>query len=947
MSANDPKQTAETAPTEQPTRERAEPIDRLRDDVRLLGSLVGQVLREQGGPALFGAVEHIRTETIALRTKVPSGTESLDARYSVLGTEELQRWMAGQPNSRLMQLVHAFSVYFHLINLAEQRHRIRTLAERERVERPLSESVAAGVAFLKEQGLSLDEVLAGVRELMVWPVFTAHPSEARRRTLLQHLEQVAGIIEQLDNPQLAPRAREAVLDELLTRITLIWQSAEARLERPSVLDEVRSVLYVLAGTIYDVAPGVQRSVEHALAEAYPNRHEQRLFLRPLLRFGSWVGGDRDGNPSVTAEITRASARMSHAAIVRRYRQDVEALGRELSVSARLGGVSFRLMESIKHDLADLQLEPVSRWSDEPYRRKLGLVGERLRRMQTGEHRAYAAPAELLADLHLVEESLLAHKGQRIAHGPVRDLISRVETFGFHLAELEIRQHAEQHTAAAAELLGLDGVAGYETLNPEQRQALLEERLAGHTLDVPPDALSTATHDALDTLRAMFDIQQTYGPQACQTYIISMSRSPADVLALLFLARQAGLFAWAGGDSEAVCRLDIVPLFEQVHELHTCGDILERLFDSPAYRAALKARGSRQQVMIGYSDSNKDGGYLASTWQTYRAQQAMAEVSAARNVELVLFHGRGGAVGRGGGPAGRAILARPPEARLPILKSTEQGEVIFARYGRPAIAERHFEQMLHALLESAFGRQKSAEYPPSEWTQTMENLADVSQQYYERMVKHSPESIDFFRSVTPFPELGTFNIASRPVSRAGSQAQAIELEDLRAIPWVFSWTQVRINLPGWFGLGTALESEIESGGLERLRAMYSRWGFFASALDNAQFSLGTADMRAAHLYLTLDNQADKVLQMIEDEYERSVRAILQVTQQSELLERSPVLARSIKLRNPYVDALHLAQVELLRRYRALEPEAREEEGAALLDAIHHSINGIAAGVQTTG
>ena len=440
MSAYNTNEAGGPPPADKSTRERAEPIDRLRDDVRLLGALVGQVLREQGGPGLFGAVEHIRTETIALRTavqrteyRVPSNSMPLDTRYSY---GELQRWIAGQPNSRLMQLVRAFSVYFHLINLAEQRHRVRTLVEREHVERPLNESVAAGVGYLKEQGLSLEEVLAGVRELLVWPVFTAHPSEARRRTLLQHLEQVASIIEHLDNPQLAPRAREAVLDDLLTHITLIWQSAEARLERPTVLDEVRSVLYVMAGTIYDVAPGVQRSVESALAEAYPDRREQALFLPPLLRFGSWVGSDRDGNPAVTAEITRASARMSHAAIIRRYRQELDVLGRELSVSTRLGGVSSRLMESIKHDLADLHLEPVSRWSDEPYRRKLGLIGERLRRMQTGEHGAYAAPTELLADLRLVEESLLAHKGQRIAHGPVRDLISRVEIFGFHLAELE-------------------------------------------------------------------------------------------------------------------------------------------------------------------------------------------------------------------------------------------------------------------------------------------------------------------------------------------------------------------------------------------------------------------------------------------------------------------------------------------------------------------------------
>jgi phosphoenolpyruvate carboxylase len=939
--------------------ERAVPIDRLRDDVRLLGGLVGQVLSEQGGVGLFGAVEHLRTAAIALR----SSEGPHESEY-----QELLRWVGRQTNSRLMQIVRAFSVYFHLINLAEQRHRVRILSERERTERPLRESAAAAIADLKAQGLSLTELVDGLQRLEVWPVFTAHPSEARRRTLLQHLERAASIIEQIDNPQIAPGAREAILDELLTRITLVWQTAEARLERPSVLDEVRSVLYVLAGTIYDVAPGVQRSVEAALAEAYPDWSEHGDSLPPLLRFGSWVGGDRDGNPAVTAEITRASARMSRAAIIRRYRQDVEALGRELSVSARLGGVSSRLMESIKRDLAALHIEPVSRWSDEPYRRKLGLIGERLRRTGAGEHGAYSAPGEMLGDLRLVEESLLAHKGQRIVNGPVRDLISRAEVFGFHLAELEIRQHADQHTAAVAELLGLEGFAGYETLDAEQKQAILEERLAGPAPDVPPDALSTATHEALETFRAMADIQQANGPRACRTYIISMTRSPADVLAVLFLARQAGLFAWAGGDSKAVCRLDIVPLFEQVRELRTCGVILARLFGSRPYRAALAARNDRQQVMVGYSDSNKDGGYLAATWQIYQAQQAIAEASSTEGVELIIFHGRGGAVGRGGGPANRAILARPHDARLPNLKVTEQGEVIFARYGHPATAERHFEQVIHALLESSLGAgrrttddssltahrpttddQAAIRNPESDWIETMERLAAVSQERYERMVKSSSDCIDFFRRVTPFPELGTLNIASRPVSRAsaGSEAGGIELEDLRAIPWVFSWTQVRINLPGWFGLGTALESEIEAGGLERLRGMYRQWRFFTTTLDNAQLSLGTADMRAARLYSTLDEQSGTILQIIEEEYERSVRCILQIARQSELLEKSPLLARSIKLRNPYVDALHLAQVALLRRYRDLPPAAHAEERAVLLDAIHHSINGIAAGLQTTG
>jgi phosphoenolpyruvate carboxylase len=429
----------------------------------------------------------------------------------------------------------------------------------------------------------------------------------------------------------------------------------------------------------------------------------------------------------------------------------------------------------------------------------------------------------------------------------------------------------------------------------------------------------------------------------------MTRHASDVLAVLFLAREAGLFLWPGGRQAAISRLDVVPLFEQIHELQTCGDIMRSLYGSRPYKAQLRARKRRQQVMVGYSDSNKDGGYLSATWQTYGAQAALARSASDAGVALVVFHGRGGAVGRGGGPTGRAIMARPPEAQLPNLKVTEQGEVIFARYSHPAIAMRHFEQVVHALLVScAVGEQEGAGAgTPAEWVEAMERMAGASQARYEKLVKSSPACLDFFRQATPFPELGTLNLASRPVSRVGAKADRVQLEDLRAIPWVFSWTQIRANLAGWFGLGTALGSEIEAGGLERLQAMYRGWRFFAMSLDNAQISLGTADMLTTKRYATLAEGGEGVLHQIEEEYRKSVECILQITGQQELLEKSPILSRSIKLRNPYVDALHLAQVALLRRYRALPEHAPQEERDSLLDAVHHSINGIAAGLQTTG
>ena len=894
-------------------------IDRLRADVRRLGELVGTVLREQGGPELYDAVEHVRQATI-------------DLRASGGADRELFAWIEGLPTRRLLQVVRAFSVYFHVINLAEQRHRIRTLRQRE-VETggPVHESVGAAVRELRDNGLSDDAVRHAFAALEIHPVLTAHPSEARRRSLLDHLEAGARAIDGLDVRAIdrSDDAREAV-EALLARITLIWQTAEARVVRPSVLDEVQSVLYVLAGTIYDVLPRVHRAVDAAFD------------LRPhddaRVRFGSWVGGDRDGNPNVTAEVSRAAARLNRGAVLRRYSEDVRALRRDLSISGRLVGCSPELMRSIEQDRADLNVQPVPQWHDEPYRRKLGLIGERLRRTADGVPGGYQTADQLLADLALVSDSLRSHNAARVADGPLRDLQRRVRAFGFWLAELEVRQHADRHAAAVAELLGIAGQRAYAGLSEADRREMLEQALNGPPLSVPADALSADTREVLDTFRAIADIQRLNGPRAAQTYVISMSHAPSDVLAVLFLAREAGLASSA---------LDIVPLFETIAELQACGQIVADLLRSPTYRRVLTERGNRQQVMVGYSDSNKDGGYLAATWATYRAQQYLAEATHAAGIELIVFHGRGGAVGRGGGPMGRAIMARPSEAASSTFKITEQGEVIFARYGSLPVAARHFEQVLHALSLSST-RASTEAAPDPEWVTRMQELAETSKRAYERLVKDDPAFMAFFHASTPFPELATLNLASRPVSRAGRESLPT-LADLRAIPWVFSWTQARVNLPGWFGVGTALAADVEDPErLGRLQRMYARWPFFASALDNAQLSLGTADLSTARRYAQLaPPDVQSVFAAIEAEFERTVRAVLLITQQSELLERSPVLARSIRLRNPYVDALHVAQLTLLRRARSLPADAPAADRETLLDAIHHSINGIAAGLQTTG
>ncbi|MCX7622561.1 MAG: phosphoenolpyruvate carboxylase [Thermomicrobium sp.] len=917
-------------PTEESDRVlRAEPIEGLRHEVNLLGSLLGDVLREQGGTALYDLVERARRGTIAART-----TGQISERL-----REFAAWFATLDDEALFGLVRAFGIFFHLINLAEQHHRVRTLRQRERVEPALHESLEAAFLALRERGVAPEAVAQTLGEVLIFPVFTAHPSEPRRRTVLQRLAVLARWIQQLDDGRLSPRERDWLLERLREEITILWQTAETRVARPTPLDEVRSTIAILSGPVYEVIPQLRRALRRALARAYPE-----LLDRPgpvPVRLGSWVGGDRDGNPAVTAAVTEATARLLREAILRRYREEVVELRRALSVSSRLRPASRALLAAIDDERERLGLAPVRAWADEPYRRMLGLIEERLRRTETGEFGGYFSPAEFLGHLELLATSLRESQGQRIADGRLADLIARVEVFGFHLAELEIRQDAARHREALAELFALAGTAGYAESSEQGREAMLLERLAGGPFGLPKGALSPETREVLETFEAVARIQRFNGEPACHTVIVSMTSEPADVLGTLVLAREAGLVRCEGTRVES--RVDIVPLFERIKELDRCGEILERLLAIPIYRRVVASRGDLQEVMVGYSDSNKDGGYVSSNWRIYGAQRRLVETAHRFGVRLRLFHGRGGAIGRGGGSMGRAIRARPAAARVPVLKVTEQGEVIFARYSDPAIALRHWEQMLHALLRSVLDEPEPALSPA--WIATMEQLALVSQQAYEDSVKRYPGFVAFFTAATPFPELATLNLASRPVARRMGTDETIRFADLRAIPWVFSWTQTRVNLPGWYGLGTALESVFAGGGAETLRAMYRNWPFFETLIDNAQISLATADPAIASLYAELAEQRE-FFERIAAEYERTVRLVLEVTGQRDLLERSPVLARLVKLRNPYVDVLHLAQIELLRRYRQLPTELAERR-ARLLDAIHHSINAIAAGLQTTG
>jgi len=906
------------------------PIEHLREDVRLLGSLLGQVLQEQGGPRLLEQVERIRRQAIARRTDPsPENERRLRELVEALDLQDASR------------VVRAFALYFHLINLAEEHHRLRTLRERELRGQPAprAESVAAAVSGLRSEGVGPAALARLLERLELRPVFTAHPTESRRASVLLHLRAVADLLARLDDPLATPEVRRRTVDALLAEITALWQTDEVRDRRPTPLDEVAGGLYYLERSAWQVAPVLFRDLQEAVEHYAP---EARSAVRPFLRFGSWMGGDRDGNPHVTVEVTERTLELHRQRVLQLYLEEVEALGRELSVSGRRAGVSEELLESLRHDLEEfpeLGTDPAFPPASEPYRRKLRAMAERLRRTLEGRPGGYGSPDGFVDDLQRVRRSLEAHAGARIARGRLQDLWVRAATFGFHFASLDLRQDSAVHGRTVAHLLRKAGIAeDYLGLAEPERAALLAKLLEAGPVHAEPDDPEAV--EVVRLFRAIPGWQERFGMEACHTYIVSLTESASDVLEVLWLAAQAGLYRRRG--EAAVSRLHVVPLFERVDELRRCGQILDELLRTPAYRAHLRAWGDLQEVMLGYSDSNKDGGYLAANWALHRAQKALPEVARRHGCRLRLFHGRGGAIGRGGGPSGRAILAQPREALDGGLKLTEQGEVLAARYANPQIARRHLEQLTSAVLRACLSPVAAPDPATLQrWEAIMDELAERSRQAYRSLVD-DPDFPAYFAQATPIEEIGRMNLASRPAFRTGRG----RVEDLRAIPWVFSWTQTRANLPGWYGVGSALEGFARQGphAVAELRAMYAGWPFFRSLLDNAQISLGTADLDVARLYAELVEDGsvrERLYARIREEYDRTVRAVLEVTGQRELLDNTPVLQRSVRLRNPYVDPMSYLQVRLLRERRS-RPDDPE-----LVDLVQRTINGIAAGLQTTG
>jgi phosphoenolpyruvate carboxylase len=947
--------------------------DALARDVDVLGRLLGRVLREQEGEGGFDLVEEYRARTKALRSPDPNPPDfGRDGRRLLERTEALDL-------SRLRLLIRAFTSYFHLVNIAEERHRLRVLERREKAARrtPRGESVREAIVHAAAAGVGADRIRGLLAEGLVEPVFTAHPTEARRRSVLERLRRLAELIEPLDDPRTPRRAVAERHERILEEIAALWLTEERHPRAPTVLDEVANGLYYFEFTLWEVVPRLYRDLQTALAEAYP---AERFEVPALLRFGSWVGGDRDGNPHVTARVTEQALRLHKETVLGLYERDLQHLQRHLSVAAAPGAAPAPLQASLEADaeaMPELAQALALQFPIEPFRRKVGLMLARLRacrRLNLAELRrlsqdeedttgdadarlerarslwrrgspigapepsdaeiAYRGPRGLRDDLQTIAAALGEGCGRRIADGTLADFVRRVDVFGFHLARLDLRQHSQVHARALAEVLGRTGLAAdYSALDEARKAELLAGLLEGDkrlpSFDGP---WSDETAETLAVFHAARRLQDELGPEACSVYIVSMTAGESDVLAPLVLARAAG------------ARLQVVPLFETIEDLKRCGGLMRQLFARPAYARQLSAWGSQQQIMLGYSDSNKDGGFVTANWMLYQAQRDLAAACAEAGVKLLLFHGRGGAIGRGGGPTNRAILGQPPGTLQGRLRLTEQGEVAFARYGRPGIAHRHLEQVVHAVIQASLGQ--AAVEPRPAWTAAMESLSSSAHAAYRRLVYDERAFLRYFHAASPIDEISELRIGSRPARRK----QGGGIADLRAIPWVFSWTQNRHGLPGWFGLGSAFAAyrrRERRRGRATLAEMYREWPFFRSLVDNAQLSLGKADLAVACLYSELADAAGRrrVFAAIAAEWERTVAAVLAATGRKALLEGSPVLRQSIRLRNPYVDPMSFAQVSLLRRLRALPAESTDAAEARRLMAA--TINGIAAGLQNTG
>ncbi|MCB9011044.1 MAG: phosphoenolpyruvate carboxylase [Actinobacteria bacterium] len=914
--------------------------DELRRDISLLGHLLGTVITEQGGEELLDVEERIRFLTRALRDEQdPDRERQIEAQVtSIIETLD---------PAATIGVIRCFAIYFQLINAAEQHHRVRhgrrRDAEREEDHTPQPESLAAAFAEIAREEVSSDRLADVLGRLRVELVATAHPTEISRQTLLAKHLVVDECLNRLDNPDITPRERRDVIDELLEEITILWQSDHQRAHKPAVTDEAARILYFFERVLVDATIRVHEELERLLGEYAPE------IPRPerVLSYASWAGGDQDGNPNCTPDLV-GEVLGRHARLAQRLlRERIIALSRSLSVSNQVAPVSAELQSTIATDIAmmpDVAGPIVARAPNEPYRQKLRLMAHRLD--PDAEH-PYRSTDELLADVQLIVESLRAGRGRRMADRSVDALVRQAEVFGIHLARLDVRQHSSRFQAAAAHWSGRGD--GWDALDESERVAELERLLMAPEAPTDPPPAGPV-EDITETFREVRRAVERYGEDAAGICIVSFTQRTSDLMAAQLVARIAGLCDVSSTPSRS--GVDLVPLFETIDDLRRAPEMLKGLLAQPAYRRNVEARGDRQVVMVGYSDSNKDGGYIAANWELFQAQERLADACRLSGVELTLFHGRGGTTSRGGGSTYTAVMGGPIGTLNGRIRITEQGETLTYKYGVRPVAERNLDSVVAAVLLRTLQEEASMGFPGRRrvWDEALSEVAAESMATYRALVYEDPGFPTYFMQASPISELSLLNIGSRPARRPGGDGGGVRVEDLRAIPWVFAWTQNRHLLPSWYGVGTALSGFAERyrGGMDVLREMYREWPWWRALVDSCHMTIGKAEMRIARGYSGLvEDEAlrDRIFSQVEAEYGRTRDSLLAIVGADEVLGDKPYLRRSFRLRNPYIDPLHAIQIRLLRELRAAGDDAdlrSDVEQPLLL-----TISGIAAGMRNTG
>lgn len=891
----------------------------LRRDVRSLGILLGRVLVEQAGASLLGVVEELRRIFIQHREQPASQTVSRDFQDPLLN--QAREIIAGLSIDEAHRVTKAFAIYFELANLAETNHRKRRRrAAKLHTEQPALEGSFRGTfRRMRAAGITAGQALEVLGKIKVVPVFTAHPTEVARRTVLLKRRRIGKQLERLDRLPLTEADASRFEARIFAEVTSLWQTDEVRQEKPLVTDEIRMGLDHYPFSLFAALPRLYDELLDSLCQVYEIELKDSD-VPSLLFFGSWIGGDRDGNPFVTPGSTREALLRARNVIIGHYIAELERSADQLSASVR----QVRVSDAVRSRLADYGARMGDEYarqsrvsSSELYRRLLNLMVDRLRhsREKLADPRSYASAKEFEGDLLLIRESLAANHGRRLAELVIDPLLRQVRTFGFHLSTLDIRQHAQLHAQALAELG------------------------AKPVIDTGPQELSDSTHDVLDTFREIARLKKSYPPCAIRSYVISGAQSEDDVLAVTKLAATCGVRVAASGDDPGLMP---VPLFESIEALRASALVMSHIWRSPDYQPLLDSWGRWQEVMLGYSDSNKDGGMLTSIWELYKAHRDLHRTARECNVKLRLFHGRGGTVGRGGGPTHTAILAQPVGDFSGEIRITEQGEVLNWKYADPVLAEWNLEIMIASCLEALTRTRGPEPGADALWIPAMEQMSADAFAFYRSNIAENPEVIEYFEQATPVNELEHARIGSRPPRRAEGR----RLDDLRAIPWVFGWMQSRHAVPAWFAVGHALERFVLRDPANRslLGEMMRSFPLFSDLIRNVELAISKADLTIARLYSELVADAgmrERVWNMLADEFERTRRMLLSVTDQRDLLKGNPVLARSIRLRNPYVDPMSLVQVELLRRKRA----GAKTDGVDY--ALGATINGIAAGLHNTG